>query len=153
MGAVSLLALATLGSQRMRRLCWVFFLHPVPVTAPCKPQVPREARRLRRTMLRRLSTSTSNQRLQRLKVCKTSSSASRVTSAGGERETRPYRAGRSDTNWTARAAKGPRTSGGIRACPRTATLARRRRPQSPRCKSGTSRGQSTLAADPHPWTQ
>src|SRR5712691_3981313 len=46
-----------------------FLLHSVPMTAPRKPQVAREAWWLRSTPLRRLSTS--KQRLQRLKICKT----------------------------------------------------------------------------------
>ena len=63
------LALAVFGSQRK---WWVphriHFLHPVSVTAPCKAQVPREARWLRRAPLGGLTTR--KHRLQRLEICK-----------------------------------------------------------------------------------
>ena len=69
------LSLAALGSQRKWEIHRISSLHPVSVTAPCKAQVPREARRLRGPPLRRLSTS--NQRLQRLEVYSVSVSVSR----------------------------------------------------------------------------
>jgi hypothetical protein len=59
-----------------------------------------------------------------------------------------YHADRSDTSWTARAAKGRRKLGERRVCLRTATRERHRRPRNQRCKSGTSRGRSTRVADP-----
>jgi hypothetical protein len=73
-GVYGYLVMAAFGSQRKRRIGPIFILHPVPVTAPCKPQVPREARGLRRASLRRFTTS--KQRFQRLKVCQKSPSSS-----------------------------------------------------------------------------
>jgi hypothetical protein len=61
-----------------------------------------------------------------------------------------YRAGRSDTSWTARATKDRRTPGGKHACLRMARCARRRRPQNQRCKSGTSHDRLPLVVGPLP---
>ena len=145
------LVMATFESQRKWGIGPIFILYPVPVTAPCKPQVPREARRLRRTPFRRFTTS--KQRLQRLKVCRKIP----VIISKRERTRRisfwffaTHRVGRSDMSWTARATKDRRTSGGKRACPRMAKHARRRRPQNQRYKSGTSRVRSRPVAGPLP---
>jgi len=60
------LARALAGGERQRRVSGVMFFHPVPVTAPRKAQVAREAGRLRGATFGRLTAS--QHRLQRLEI-------------------------------------------------------------------------------------